>query len=76
MSEVLSQDQIDEFYNAKVIMGGCMTDSDEKFEEGRLLELNEYSDESLKILKDGKVIAVGEAVVIDENFGIKVKKVL
>ncbi len=74
-SETFEAPELDEFYNAKVIMGGCMTDSDEKFEEGRILELNEYSDESLKIVKDGKVLAVGEAVVIDENFGIKVKKV-
>lgn len=74
-SETFEAEKLDDFYNAKVILGGCMTEDDEKFEEGRLLELNESSGDNLKLVKDGKVIAYGEAVVIDENFGFKVKKI-
>lgn len=40
-----------------------------KFEEGTLLELNEYADEKAKVLIDGKVVA-------DESFGIRIREVL
>ena len=62
------------FYNVKVIFGGLMTDDDEKFEEGRILELNEFINEPLKIVKGDRVIGWGELVVFDESFGIKVVK--
>ena len=78
---VTNQDNLEErkeldFYNTKVIFGGRITDEDFKFDEGFILELDEYIGEPIKIEKDGKLIGWGELVVIDENFAIKVTEVL
>lgn len=78
---VTNQDQLEErkednFYNTKVIFGGRIMPDDYKFEEGCILELNEYIGDPIKIVKDGNLIGWGELVVVDENFAIKVTKVL
>lgn len=78
---VTNQDKLeerkeDDFYNTKVIFGGRIIPDDFKFNEGCILELDEYISEPIKIEKDGKLIGWGELVVIDENFAIKVTKVL
>ena len=78
---VTNQDQLEErkednFYNTKVILGGRITGDDFKFNEGCILELNEYTGDPIKIVKDGKLLGWGELVVVDESFAIKVTKVL
>ena len=62
------------FYNVKVIFGGLMTEENEKIEEGCILELNEFVNEPLKIVRHNRVIGWGELVVVDESFGVKVVK--
>ncbi len=66
----------DGFYNTKVIFGGRIVQDDYKFEDGCILELNEYIGEPIKIVKGGKIIGYGELVVADESFAIKVTEVV
>ena len=78
---VTNQDKLeekseDDFYNTKVVFGGRIMPDDFKFDEGCILELNEYIGDPIKIEKDGKTIGRGELIVVDENFAIKVTEVL
>jgi len=78
---VTNQDKLEErneedFYNTKVVFGGRIMPDDYKFDEGCILELNEYIGDPIKIEKDGKTIGRGELVVVDESFAIKVTQVL
>ncbi|MDD3315087.1 MAG: flagellar motor switch protein FliN [Syntrophaceticus sp.] len=43
---------------------------------GALIELNKSAGESLDVLANGRVIAVGEVMVLDENYGIRIKGIL
>ena len=74
--DTLSPQKEDDFYNTKVIFGGCIVSEDYKFQEACILELNEYIGAPLRIVKDGKTIGWGEVVVADENFAVKVTKVV
>ena len=73
--EGLEQKINDGFYNTKVIFGSRITDDDCKFDEGCILELDEYIADPVRIEKDGKPIGWGEVVVMDESFAVKVTKV-
>jgi flagellar motor switch protein FliN/FliY len=42
---------------------------------GSVVELDRQVDEPVELLLDGKVIARGEAVVIDGNYGLRVTEV-
>ncbi len=42
---------------------------------GAVIELDRQVDEPVELLLDGKVIALGEAVVIDGNYGFRVTEV-
>ena len=64
------------FYNTKILYGGCSTEAEEKFGEGRILELREWWNEPAKVIKDNKVIAYGEILVMDESFGVKITEVV
>lgn len=64
------------FYNTKIIYGGCSTEAEEMFGEGRILELREWWNEPVKVIKDNKVIAYGEIKILDENFGVKITEVV
>ena len=43
---------------------------------GSLIELDRLADEPVEVLVNGKVIAEGEVVVIDENFGVRINNIL
>jgi len=43
---------------------------------GSIVELDRLAGEPVDILVNGKLIAKGEVVVIDENFGVKVTDIL
>lgn len=43
---------------------------------GSVIELDKLVGESLDVLANGKVIAKGEVVVVDENYGIRVTEIL
>lgn len=43
---------------------------------GSIVELNRMSGEPINILVNGKLVAKGEVVVVDENFGIKIKNII
>ena len=42
---------------------------------GSIVELNTLAGEPVKITIRGKIIAQGEVVVVDENFGVKITKI-
>lgn len=44
--------------------------------KGSLVELEKFAGEPVDILVNGKLVAKGEVVVIDENFGVKVVDIL
>lgn len=46
------------------------------FSNGSVVELNKLADEPLEIYVNGKLIAHGEVVVINENFGIRITNIL
>lgn len=46
------------------------------FGNGSVVELNKLADEPLEIFVNGKLIAQGEVVIINENFGIRITNIL
>ena len=44
--------------------------------EGTILELNTLAGEPLDVKANGVLIAKGEAVVIDENFGVRITEII
>lgn len=46
------------------------------FGNGSVVELNKLADEPLEIYVNGKLIAQGEVVIINENFGIRITNIL
>lgn len=43
---------------------------------GSLIELDKLADEPVEVLVNGKVIAEGEVVVVDENFGVRINNII
>jgi flagellar motor switch protein FliN/FliY len=43
---------------------------------GKVIELDRLAGEPLDILVNGKLLAKGEVVVVDENFGIRITSIL
>ena len=43
---------------------------------GSLLELDKLAGEAVDVLVNGKLIARGEVVVIDENFGVRITDIV
>ncbi len=43
---------------------------------GSVIELNKYAEEPLEVYVNGKLIAQGEVVVINENFGIRITNII
>lgn len=46
------------------------------FNTGSVIELDKLTDEPLEIMLNGKLIATGEVVVINENFGVRINKII
>lgn len=46
------------------------------FGNGSVVELNKLADEPLEIYVNGKLLAHGEVVVINENFGVRINNIL
>lgn len=46
------------------------------FSAGSVIELNKIVGESLDILANGKIIARGEVVVVDENYGVRITEII
>jgi flagellar motor switch protein FliN/FliY len=44
--------------------------------EGTIVELDKLAGEPVDLLVNGKLIAKGEVVVIDENFGVRVTDII
>ncbi|MCL2170591.1 MAG: flagellar motor switch protein FliN, partial [Defluviitaleaceae bacterium] len=47
-----------------------------EFAPGSIIELDKLAGEPIDILVNGKFVAKGEVVVIDENFGIRVTNII
>ena len=72
----LEEKKFDDFLNTRVIFGCCKTGDNFEFGKGCIFELNENILEPVTIIKNNKVIAYGEIVIPDENFCVKVTKVV
>lgn len=46
------------------------------FNTGSLIELDKLADEPVEILVNGKKVAYGEVVVVDENFGVRISSII
>ena len=46
------------------------------FNNGSVIELNKLAEEPLEIYVNGKLIAEGEVVIINENFGVRITNIL
>lgn len=47
-----------------------------EFAPGTIIELNKLAGEPVDVLVNGKIVAKGEVVVIDENFGIRITEII
>jgi flagellar motor switch protein FliN/FliY len=43
--------------------------------QGSLVELDQREDEPLDVLANGRVVARGEVVVVDERFGLRITEI-
>lgn len=61
-----------------VVIGGCsMTLNDLlKLKPGSIVELDSTSNQDIELLINGKKIAYGKTVYVDQNFGVKITEVL
>ncbi len=46
------------------------------YSEGSIISLNKIAGEAIDVLVNGKVLARGEVIVIDENFGIRITEIV
>ena len=46
------------------------------FAPGTIIELNKIAGEPIDVLVNGKLVAKGEVVVIEESFGIRVTEII
>lgn len=44
--------------------------------KGSFIELNTYEDNNVKLLANGKLIAYGIVLAIDQNFGVQITKIV
>ncbi len=72
----LEEKKFDDFLNTRVIFGCSKTADNIEFGEGCIVQLNEDILEPVKIIKNNKIIGYGEIVIPDENFCVKVTKVV
>ena len=47
-----------------------------EFSPGKIIELNKIAGEPIDVLVNGKNVAKGEVVVIDESFGVRVTEII
>ena len=64
--------------NLTVKLGDADLTVDELFqlENGSIIKLNQNANASVNVLLDDKVIAKGELVVADDNFGVSITEIL
>jgi flagellar motor switch protein FliN len=63
---------------AQVVLGGAELDlgSLSSLGEGSIIELDRLAGEPVDLVIAGEVVARGEVVVIDENFGIRITRIV
>lgn len=44
--------------------------------KGSFIELNTYEDNNVKLLANGKLIAYGIVLAVDQNFGVQITKIV
>lgn len=62
----------------QVVLGGAEISVDEllSLKLGSVIKMLESVHEPMKLLVDGKIIAMGTLVVVDENFGFEITEIL
>jgi len=63
--------------NLSVCIGDCEISVSELFDlkDGSVLEINKHLNEPVDVKFDNKVVARGELVVVDDNFGVKITEI-
>ena len=61
----------------QVVLGetGMTLEDFASLKAGSIVELDSYAGEPVKLQASGQTVAIGEVVVIDENFGIRITAV-
>ncbi|SHI43643.1 flagellar motor switch protein FliN/FliY [Clostridium cavendishii DSM 21758] len=61
-----------------VVLGRCKKNIKDilNLSNGSLIELEKLADEPVEILVNGKRVALGEVVVVDENFGVRISSII
>ncbi|MEG0371064.1 MAG: flagellar motor switch phosphatase FliY [Clostridium sp.] len=61
-----------------VVLGRCKKTIQDILDlgNGSLIELDKLTEEPVEILVNGKKVALGEVVVIDENFGVRITSII
>ena len=79
---VFSSQRIDLIENVKVnvsaILGSCEMQVNELFnlKEESIIKLDQDSRTPISLKVDDKVVALGELVVVDDNFGVQITKII
>lgn len=60
--------------NAFVSVGECDVSDDEELKVGEVIPVNKLAGEYVDLVKNGKKLAYGELVVIDEHMGIRIAR--
>ena len=47
-----------------------------QFTQGTIVELDRLAGENVDVLVSGKIIAKGEVVVVDQNFGVRITQIV
>lgn len=67
-----------DFYNARVVFGWAAASKKETsaYGDGSIIPFEQGVYESVLLYKDGELVAKGEAVVLNESWGIKIKELV
>jgi len=63
---------------AQVVLGGADLSLEEisRLDVGTIVELRSFAGEPVDLVVAGEVVAKGEVVVIDENFGLRITRLV
>ena len=76
ITKLVEEPKEETFYNTKIVFGGRTTTPEEQFADGVILQLTECWNDRAKVIKDNKLIAYGEIIIVDESIGIKITEVV
>lgn len=78
MKQISSNQLLNLMVDVKVVLGSTKRRTQDlvQLKEGSILELDQLAGEAVDIEANGLVVAHGEVVVIDENFGVRITEIV